>query len=94
MDMGFYLGINGIIFKFNIDEVIKNAPLEKLLLETDCPFLTPLPAVALAKAGSYGPRNEPIFMKYTIEKIAKLKSISAQEVAQKTTENARNLFKI
>ena len=50
MELGFYIGINGIIFKFNIDEVIKNCPLEKIVVETDCPYLTPLPAVALAKA--------------------------------------------
>ncbi|MSU60646.1 MAG: TatD family deoxyribonuclease [Candidatus Staskawiczbacteria bacterium] len=84
--LGFSLGINGIIFKFNIDEVIKNIPLEHLLLETDCPYLTP--PMAPEK------RNEPIFMKYTIEKIAEIKSITAQEVMQKTTENAKKLFNI
>ncbi len=84
--MGFYLGINGIIFKFNIDEVIKNVNLDKLLLETDCPYLTP-PAAPEK-------RNEPLFMKYTIQKIAELRGVSVEEVCQKTTENARNLFKI
>jgi len=93
MDMGFYLGINGIIFKFNIDEVIKNAPLDKILVETDCPYLIPLPAVALAKLGSQGyARNEPIFIKHTIQKIAELKGISFKEVADQTSENARKLF--
>jgi len=86
MDMGFCLGINGIIFKFNIDEVIKNAPLEKLLVETDCPYLTPI------QEGDK--RNEPIFIKHTIQKIAELKGISFKEVAEKTTQNARKLFKI
>jgi len=84
--MGFYLGINGIIFKFNIDEVIKNIGLEHMLLETDCPYLTPV--------GAPTKRNEPIFMKYTIAKIAALKNISEEEVIEKTTKNARNLFKI
>ncbi len=82
--MGFYLGINGIIFKFNIDEVIKNIALEHFLLETDCPFLTP-PAAPQK-------RNEPLFMKYTIEKIAELKNITTEEISQKTTENAKKLF--
>ncbi len=96
MAMGFCLGINGIIFKFNIDEVIKNAPLEKLVIETDCPYLTPLPAIALAKEGKPegDKRNEPIFIKHTISRIAELKGISAKEVSQKSTENARKLFRI
>ena len=93
VELGFYLGMNGIMFKFPLEEVIKNIPLEHLLLETDCPYLTPLPAVALAKAGAHGHiRNEPIFMSYTIQKIAELKNISIEEVATKTTENAKKLF--
>src|SRR3989344_185053 len=95
MELGFYIGINGIIFKFNIDEVIKNCPLEKIVVETDCPYLTPLPAVALAKAGSQGyVRNEPMFIKHTIQKIADLKNISFSEVCEKTTKNAKKLFSI
>lgn len=95
MDLGFCLGINGIIFKFNIDEVIKKAPLDKLLVETDCPYLTPLPAVALAKAGSDEyVRNEPIFVKHVIQKIAEIREISFKEVEEKTTENAKRLFNI
>lgn len=95
VDMGFYLGINGIIFKFNIDEVIKNTPLDKILVETDCPYLTPLPAIAFAEVGPEGyVRNEPIFIKYVIQKIAELKGISFEEVADVTTQNARILFKI
>ena len=86
MDMGYYLGINGIIFKFNINEIIKKAPLDRLLVETDCPYLTP-PQEA-------GKRNEPIFIKHTIQKIADLKEISFEEVSEKTTENAKILFKI
>lgn len=93
--MGYYIGINGIIFKFNIDDVIKTVPLDKILLETDCPYLTPLPAVALAKAGPEGyVRNEPLFIKHTIEKIAELKSISTEQVIAQTTENAKTLFNL
>jgi len=84
--LGFYLGFNGIIFKFNVDEVIKNIPLDNMLVETDCPYLTP-PQEA-------GKRNEPMFIKHTIEKIAELRGVDFQEVAKKTTENAKKLFKI
>jgi len=95
LDLGFYLGINGIIFKFDIDEVIKKAPLDKLLLETDCPYLTPLPAVALAKEGPEGyVRNEPTFVKHVAQRIAELRGISFDEVASATTTNAKKLFKI
>ena len=87
MNLGFYLGINGIIFKFDIDEVIKKAPLEKILVETDCPYLTP-------PAEGKDTRNEPIFVKYVVQKIAGLKGLSFDEVADKTTQNAKRLFKI
>ena len=86
VELGFYLGMNGIMFKFPLEEVIKNIGLEHMLLETDCPYLTPPMAP--------GKRNEPIFMKYTIEKIAELKKVSVQEVADKTTTNAKKLFGI
>ncbi|MBX4201107.1 TatD family hydrolase [Candidatus Parcubacteria bacterium] len=94
--MGFYIGINGIIFKFNIDDTIKAIPLGSIVVETDCPYLTPLPAIALATAGAPEgkTRNEPIFIKHTIQKIADLRSVAFDEVAEKTTENARKLFNI
>lgn len=85
MDLGFYLGINGIIFKFDINEVIKRTPLDKILVETDCPYLTPPKANA--------ERNEPVFVKYVAERIAELKGITFEEIAHKTTENAKKLFK-
>jgi len=86
MDLGFYIGINGIIFKLNLDEVIKKVPLEKILTETDCPYLTPPEAKA--------ERNEPIFVKYVIKKIAEIKNLSEDEIAGKTFNNAKKLFKI
>ena len=90
IEMGLCLGLNGIIFKMNLDEVIGKMPMDKILLETDCPYLTPLPAIASAKAG----RNEPIFMKYVAEKIAEIKKLSYEEIRNATTQNAKNLFKI
>lgn len=85
LKMGFYLGFNGIIFKLNLDEVIKKIPLDKILIETDCPYLTPPP-----KEG----RNEPLYVKYVAEKIAKIKNLSCEEIAKMTSENAQKLFKL
>lgn len=82
--LGFYLGINGIIFKFPLEGVIKSVGLEHMLLETDCPYLTP--PMAPSK------RNEPLFMTYTVQKIAELKNISTKEVENVTTQNAKKLF--
>lgn len=84
--MGFYIGMNGIIFKLSLDEVVKSVPLENMVVETDCPYLTPTPEL--------GKRNEPLFIKHTINKIAELKGVSSDAVCKKTTENARNLFGI
>jgi len=86
LDMGFCLGFNGIVFKLHLDEIIKKTPLEKILIETDCPYLTP------PEAGEK--RNEPIFVKYIAEKIAKIKNIDYEKIAEFTTINARNLFGI
>jgi TatD DNase family protein len=87
MDLGFYIGINGIIFKLNLDEVIRNTPLDKILVETDCPYLTP-------PAEGKDNRNEPIFIKHVIQKIADLKGISFEAAAEATTQNAKKLFNI
>jgi len=103
LDMGFYLGFNGIIFKLDLDEIIKKTPLDKILIETDCPYLTPPP-----ESG----RNEPLYVKYVAERIAEIKKIRAkrtsfssspsfllrknlayEEIARITTENAQKLFK-
>jgi TatD DNase family protein len=84
--LGFHLGMNGIMFKFNIDEVIKTVPMENLLLETDCPYLTP--------PQENGKRNEPIFVQHAIQKIAELKGLTPQAVADATTRNAQKLFGI
>jgi len=85
LDMGFYLGFNGIIFKFDCDEVIKNTPPERILLETDCPYLTPP-----QESG----RNEPLYVRYVAERIANLKNLSHEEIENITAQNAKKLFKI
>ncbi len=84
-DTGFYLGFNGIIFKLNLDEVVKNTPLDKILIETDCPYLTPPPMTG---------RNEPSYVKYVVKKIAQIKGETSEKIANIITENAKKLFKI
>jgi len=86
LDMGFYLGFNGIIYKLNLKEVVEKTPLEKILIETDCPFLVPPQANT--------ERNEPVFVKYIAQDIAKIKKLNYQEIIEATTKNAKKLFKI
>lgn len=69
-----------------IFNVVKNTPLDKILIETDCPYLAPVP--------HRGERNEPSFVKHVAEKIAELKGISVAEVEKATSKNARKLFGI
>jgi TatD DNase family protein len=85
--LNFYISFTGAItFKnANYDAIIDKVPLERLLLETDSPFLTPVPF--------RGKRNEPAYIKYIAEKIAQVKKISVAELAKITSENAKNLFK-
>lgn len=86
---GFYVALNGIITfdkTGRSEEVVKNLPLDKILLETDAPYLTPVP--------HRGKRNEPAYVIFVAQKIAELKGIDIEEVEQVTTENARKLFNI
>ena len=86
--LGFYIGLNGIIFKLDLDNVIKNIPIGNILIETDCPYLTP------PQAGAKETRNEPSFVKHVAERIAELKGIAYDDVADITTNNAKDLFNI
>ncbi|OGZ17910.1 MAG: hypothetical protein A2Z78_00435 [Candidatus Nealsonbacteria bacterium RBG_13_36_15] len=91
LELGFYFGFNGLIFKKiegapDWQEIIKKLPLKKILIETDAPYLTP--------PQKEGQRNEPIYVKYVAQKIAELKNTTLEEVAKITTQNARELFKI
>ncbi|HEX4957315.1 MAG TPA: TatD family hydrolase [Lacibacter sp.] len=85
-DLGFLLGIGGVITykKSGLAEVVKNIPLDSLVLETDAPYLTPVPF--------RGKRNEPAYLKYIIEKLAEAKNCTIEEVADATTINAQKLF--
>lgn len=87
LDMGFYLGFDGpITFKNarKAPDVIRMCPLDRLLVETDSPYMAPVPF--------RGHRNEPAYVKYVVEEMARLKEIPAEEMARITTENAQRLF--
>ncbi|WP_304985369.1 TatD family hydrolase [Coxiella-like endosymbiont] len=89
MDLGFYISFSGIVtFKNakNVAEVAERVPLEKMLIETDAPYLAPVPF--------RGKKNEPQYVLYVAESIAKLKNTSPNEVARKTTENYYRLFNL
>lgn len=89
LDLGFYLSFTGLItFSKNYAnlDVVKETPLEKLMIETDCPHLTPEP--------HRGERNEPAFVVEVAKKIAEIKKIPLDEVAAQTTQNAIELFKL
>lgn len=87
LDLGFYISISGIVtFRqaTELKEVVKTLPLDKLLIETDSPYLAPVP--------HRGKENQPAYVVEVAAYIAQLKSCSLSEVAQKTTRNFRNLF--
>lgn len=85
----YYLGIGGVLtFKNSkkLVEVVEKISIDNLILETDCPYMTPVP--------HRGKRNEPIYTKFVAEKIAEIKCISYDEVVKKTNENTRKAYKI
>ena len=86
MDTGFKMGIGGVVtFKNSgLANVVKDIPLEEIVLETDAPYLTPVPF--------RGKRNESSYLRFVAEKITETKNISFQEVAETTTQTAENLF--
>lgn len=89
MDMNFYISIGGpVTFKNarKLQEVVKKIPVDKLLIETDCPYLAPHPY--------RGKRNEPKLVKLVAEKIAELKDCSYEEIAHMTSMNAVHVLKL
>ena len=87
VNRGMYIGFNGIItFARQYDEVVKYVPIDRILLETDSPYLTPEPY--------RGKRNEPLYVKEVAKKVAELKNIPIDEVITKTTQNVIKLFEI
>jgi TatD DNase family protein len=89
IDMGFLISIPGTVtFKNEGDyqEIVRDLPLDSLLIETDAPFLAPVPF--------RGKRNEPALVRYTAQRIAEIKKISFEKVAEATTNNALRIFGI
>jgi len=89
LDLGFHLSFSGIVTFKNaqtVKDVAQKCPLDRLLVETDAPYLAPVPY--------RGKQNEPAYVRYVAEEIARLRSLSLDEVAQATTENFSRLFKI
>ena len=87
MDLGFYISISGVVTFKNAQstqDVAKRVPLDRLLVETDAPFLAPVP--------HRGKPNEPGYVRHTAEFIAQLRGISLEELAEQTTNNFFNLF--
>ena len=93
LDLGFYLSFSGVITFKNasmLREIIKTVPLDRIMVETDCPYLTPVP--------HRGKRNEPAFVRYVAETIADLlgnnSPSSFEKIAYATVQNTKRLFKI
>ncbi|HWG95483.1 MAG TPA: TatD family hydrolase [Nitrospira sp.] len=89
LDLGFYLSFSGILTFQNaapLREIAKYTPLDRVLIETDCPYLTPVPY--------RGKRNEPAYVSQVAKQLASLYNRSPDEIAGRTSENARRLFKI
>ncbi len=87
LDIGLYISMSGIItFKnaTDLQEIVKYVPLDRLLIETDSPYLAPTPM--------RGKQNEPAFVRYVAEKVAELKNITSKEIANITTRNFKTLF--
>ncbi|PWI33044.1 hydrolase TatD [Vibrio albus] len=87
-DLGFHLGLGGVTTFKNggMDKVLPHLDMQTIILETDCPYLTPAP--------HRGKRNEPAYTALVQQRIAELKKISPEEVDRVTTENAKTLFRV
>ena len=88
IDLGFYLGIGGVVtFKNSgLDKVMADIDMKNVVLETDAPYLAPVPF--------RGKRNECSYLKYVVEKLAEIKNVAKEEIANITTKNAKELFNI
>lgn len=89
VDMGFYIGVGGVVTFKNgkkLKETVRTIPLERILLETDCPYMAPEPY--------RGKRNSSIYLPYVVESIAEIKGITGQEVIDITTANAMKFYNL
>lgn len=89
VNMGFYIGIGGVVTFKNgkkMKEVVEAVPMDRIVLETDSPYLAPEPF--------RGKRNSSLYLPYVVEKIAEIKHISKEEVIEITKENAKNMYRL
>ena len=89
LDLDLYISISGVVtFKnaSNVRQMVKDIPLDRLLIETDCPYMTPVPF--------RGKRNEPQYVRYVAEKIADIKDMSYERICEITTRNAYDFLRI
>ncbi len=89
LDLGFYLSFSGILTFQNatmLRDIAKNTPLDRLLIETDCPYLTPVPY--------RGKRNEPAYVSQVAQQLASIHRLPLDDVAKQTSANAKRLFRI
>lgn len=89
LNMGYFLGIGGVLTFKNakkLKEVVEYAPMSQLVLETDCPYLAPVP--------NRGTRNSSLNLPYVVEAVAELRSMEPEEVIRITAENARRLYRL
>lgn len=89
LDMGFYIGIGGVLTFKNgkkLKEVMEYVPMDRVLLETDCPYLAPEPF--------RGRRNCSVYLTYVLEKMAEIKEITVEEAGEITKQNAMKMYRI
>lgn len=87
IELGYKIGLNGVItYGDSFDRLVKEVALENIILETDCPYLTPMP--------KKGERNEPLGVIAVAQRIANIKGVSLEEVAEITTSNSKALFNL
>ena len=89
LDLGFYIGIGGVLTYKNARKLVETAeyvPLERILLETDCPYLAPVP--------NRGQRNDSTMIKYVVARLSEIKHISEEEIIDVTAANARRMYRI
>lgn len=87
LELGLYISLSGVVTFKNAPEVrqvAQEVPLDRLLIETDAPYLAPTP--------NRGKRNEPAFVRFVAQELANAKGLSAREIAEQTTKNAKHLF--
>ena len=87
LDLGFYLSFSGVVTypkAVNVQQSAKEAPLNRILVETDCPYLAPVPY--------RGKRNEPSYVVYTAQKLAELRDESLETIARETSANFERVF--